>query len=850
MAAERLAGAFWPLWTVAIAALALLMLGLHETAVVEVVWGIAVIVLVAAAWSLWRGARTFRLPTRVDALERLDRTLPGRPIAALADTQAIGAGDPASRAVWEAHVARMADRVRAARGVRPDLRLAPRDPYALRYVALVALVVAALFGSVWRVASVGDMASGAGGQALAAGPSWEGWVEPPAHTGKPGLYLADIAGPVLEVPQGSRVTLRLYGEVGALTVAETVSGRTGEVTPATAPAQDFDVTQDGTIAISGRGGRSWEVRVAPDTAPTVTLDAPMERVAGGEFRQPFSATDDYGVVAGRATVALDLDRVDRRYGLAAEPDARDPIAVDLPMPISGSRTAFDEVLIENFSQHPWANLPVTLTFDVTDATGQSGTSGPIAAELLGLRFFDPLAKAVIEQRRDLLWSRDNAGRVAQILRAVSWTPEDIFRSQTLYLRLRVAIRRLEAGLDVTPLTAERQDEIAQALWDIAQELEYGDMADALERLRRAQDRLSEAMKDGASDDEIASLMEELREAMQDYMQQLAEDAQRQEDQQQAQGETQEVSPDQLQEMMDRIQELMEQGRMAEAQALLDQLQQMMENMQVTQGQGGEGGQPSPGQQAMDDLQETLRDQQGLSDEAFRDLQEQFNPGGQEGDGSEGQQGEGQPGQGQQGQGQQGQGRQGQGQQPGQPGQQPGQGQQQGQGNQPGGNPGQAQTLADRQQALEDELRRQQQGLPGAGTAEGDAARDALGRAGEAMRQAEDALRGGDYAEALDRQSDAMEALREGIRNLAEAEQQQPGGQGQAATSGDPSGTQRDPLGREAGNAGRAGSDEQLLQGEDVYRRAEELRDEIQRRSGDRARPEPERDYLDRLLDRF
>jgi hypothetical protein len=41
-----------------------------------------------------------------------------------------------------------------------------------------------------------------------------------------------------------------------------------------------------------------------------------------------------------------------------------------------------------------------------------------------------------------------------------------------------------------------------------------------------------------------------------------------------------------------------------------------------------------------------------------------------------------------------------------------------------------------------------------------------------------------------------------------------------------------------------------LQGDDVYRRAQDLLDEIRRRQGDQARPESERDYLKRLLDLF
>ena len=74
------------------------------------------------------GLRRFRRPTRPEAEARVDSRLPGRPIAALRDTLAIGEGDRASRAVWDAHIARMADRSRAARPVEPDLRVSDRDP--------------------------------------------------------------------------------------------------------------------------------------------------------------------------------------------------------------------------------------------------------------------------------------------------------------------------------------------------------------------------------------------------------------------------------------------------------------------------------------------------------------------------------------------------------------------------------------------------------------------------------------------------------------------------------------------------------------------------------------------------
>ncbi len=821
MLAEQVLRAFWPFLSVLMLVLGLLMLGVQDMVGVETVWIAGGLTALALFASLIWGARRFYLPTRAQALVRLDETLPGRPIQALMDDQAIGAMDPDSVALWRAHQVRMAARAAQAGPVRPDLDLTPRDPYGLRFSAMLVLVVGLLFGSFWRIGSVAEMAPGAA--VAGQGPSWEGWVEPPRYTGLPTLYLADQPGPALSVPQGSRITLRFYGAVGGHSLTETTSRSGSEA--ATDPEQDFVAEQTGRLSIEGPAGRDWSVQIIADTRPQVDVAAPPTAEAGGQMKLPFAAHDDYGIVSGWALIELDLAAVDRRYGLAAAPDPREAITVPLPMPIAGDRSDFTEDLIEDFSQHPWAHLPVRITLSVQDAADQASDAAVYQTALPARRFFDPLAAAVIEQRRDLLWARANAARVSQVLRAVSHRPQDIFRSETAYLRLRFILRRLETFTEFG-LKPEQQEEIAQALWELALLIEEGTLADALERMRRAQERLTEAMKNGASDEEIADLMQELREATDEYLRQLQRLAQEDQNGQQNQnGETMQMTQDDLQRMMDRIQELMEQGRMAEAQQALEEFQQMMENMRVTQGQGQ--GQQSEGQQAMEDLADTLREQQGLSDEAFRDLQEQFNPGAQAGEnqgnqGRSGGQGRGQSHDGQgQGSNQAGEGESGQG------------------------------SLADRQQALRDELRRQEQGLPGAGTPEGDAARDSLGRAGRAMDEAEDALRQQDLAEAIDRQSEAMEALREGMRSLGEAmaqnQQNQPG---QGTQEGDMQANNRDPLGRNPGAAGSISTDENLLQGEDVYRRARELLDEIRRRTGETDRPRIELEYLKRLLERF
>ena len=860
--AERVTRAFWPVWTVLFIVLAPLIMGWQDFAPLEVVWGYGVVALLALIWTIYRGVRALHWPSEAEAVARVDARLPGRPIAALNDVQAIGAGDAASVAVWNAHLKRMEARTYDAKAVEPDLRVSASDPYGVRFMAVLFLAVALLFGSIWRVGSVAE--AGGGVETLAVGPVWEGWIEPPAYTGKPTLYLADIIANRVQIPKGSFVTLRLYGEVGALSVNETVSGRTDDLGAATDQQQGFEVTQAGTIAIEGEGGASWQILLIEDEPPVVELTGPIEADAQGEMSQPFSARDDYGVMAGTATLQLNLTAVDRRHGLVIDPDPRENVVLDLPMPFSGDRADFEEMLIDDFSEHPWANLPVTLTLNVEDALGQTGTSVSEPITLPGRRFFQPIARAVIEQRRDILWSKANAPRAAQVLRAVSNRPDDLFPNETTYLRLRFIIRRLENMSDVG-LSDDVQDELALALWELAVQLEEGSLADARARLERAQERLEEAMRNGATDEEIAELMQELREAMNDYMQMLADQMEPsdnngtdQPDQQQN-GET--ITQDELQALMDRIQELMEEGRMAEAMELMEQLNQLMENLQMTEGgEGGEGGPRTPGQQSMEDLAETLRDQQDLTDEAFRDLQEQFNQGQDQGQ----QQGQ-QPGQQQGDQSGQQPGEQGQDGNEGQGGQQQGQGQGQGDNTQGGltdgegqggeGN-GSPQSLADRQQALRDGLNQLRNSLPGLSGDAADNAEQSLERAEGAMDGAEDALRDGDLAEAIDRQAEAMDALRDGLRNLGQAlaeNQMDDLEQGQGTQTGNAEGRpepeRRDPLGRQMGNSGQFGTEESMLQ-DDINRRAEELLQELRERSADQERPQLELDYLRRLLERF
>ncbi len=250
----------------------------------------------------------------------------------------------------------------------------------------------------------------------------------------------------------------------------------------------------------------------------------------------------------------------------------------------------------------------------------------------------------------------------------------------------------------------------------------------------------------------------------------------------------------IQAMLQRVQELSQQGRNAEAQALLQQLSQILANLDVQLSQGGQGeGQEGEGDQAMqqsiDELSETMGEQRALRDETRQEQQQQ----------------------------QQGQGGSG--------------------GEQQGGQGGDE--LARRQAQLRQGLAEAQRMADEAGAAPS----NDLNAAGEAMRQAQNALRRGDLEGAEAAQSAALENLREGADALsAELRERGQGGQ-EEGPGGD-----RDPLGRHTGSGN--GDGEGFVPNTADPVRAREIFDEIRRRAQDPNRPEAEREYLRRLLDRF
>lgn len=829
-----------------------------------------------------------RVPTRDEALARIDRggTLKAhRPATSAEDTLALGTTDPAARALWAAHQARAAKAVMDLPVPTPHPNAPGSDPFAFRAAALVAVVASMVVAGVeWRprIAAAFDWRG-----AVAEGPAFrlDGWIDPPVYTRQPPTVLDLAQAPdgaakslSVRVPVNSVVILRAAGrdDVGVVMTGglkdapkpqaegEAEAAPAAGAPPATslpatarAPAggaafeRRLIVAGGGTLQVSvgGRARASLSVEAVPDLAPQVEWSRPPEQTGQGGLTITYKARDDYAV----AQLEGVMEPVDpAAAGRALVPPPRPPLALPAD-PTADQETASSLDLAD----HPWAGARVTMTLIAKDDAGQEGRSEPLVITLPQRTFVNPLAKALVEQRRNLIMDRDQRRMVQTALDALMIAPDTFTPKLGEYLGLSIGAQRLRAAR-----TDDELRDVAQYLWEMAVRLEDGDLSAAERELRAAEQALREAIERGASEDEIRRLMQQFRQAMNNMLRELAERAQR--NQQNAENQQNEpnqrnqvqrtITPQDLNRMLDRIEEMMRNGQTAEAQRMLEQLRQMMENMQTAR--PGRNQRQQEMEQSLNELDEMTRDQQDLRDETF-----QNQPPGQR-DQMRRQQ---QQRQNQFGQGQQNRQRQQQGQrQRGQQGQQGEQGEgengeQQAEGQQPGQGPGQG--LAQRQQQLRERLealrrRMQERGQQG-GSQE-------LGEAEDAMRQAERGLGQGDGQGALEGQGRALDALRRGGEQMARDMQPGEGGEGEGQANGpdnsdgsDQPGSrqaergqdQNDPLGRPTRNprandnarfdrqGGRSGSEIRI----------DEVIQELRRRLGDPNRAREELDYFERLL---
>jgi uncharacterized protein (TIGR02302 family) len=819
--------------------------------------------LIASFWYV----ATIRLPTRRDALARLDKSLTDghRPASAIEDSLAVGSSDPVSQALWKLHVERQSRQVAGLKVAAPHPLMAGRDKFALRAVPLLAAITALFVAGDEAGRRLNAAFDWRGPAAVAPSIRIDAWIDPPAYTRLPPILIdfakleqGKLASPNFSAPEKSTIVVRIAGKTamdvattGRLDLMPPAEAKDAKPAGADAPAvleKRYTLAGNGTLRLTGSGAPSGTLHLnaIADQPPQISFVEPPKPVTGaqsGGLGISYRAKDDYGVASTEVLIS--------RTGPASTGRSLvEPPKQSLAVPSSPAGEEEMKSTVD-FSAHPWAGAKVRMTLVARDDAGQEGRSEPVEVTLPQRTFTKPLAKALVEQRRKLVMDVEDRRKVQLAMDALMIEPELFMKETGVYLGMRMINERLRGSTSDDQLR-----EVAELMWAMALQLEDGDMSDAERALRAAQENLQQALERGASEEEIKKLTEEMRRAMDRFMRQLAEQMQRQQqngDQNMANipENFRTVTPRDLQNMLDRIEELSKRGDMAEAQRLMEQLNQMLNNLQMAR-----PGQQDPRQremnQALGELDKMTREQQQLRDETYQQEQQRQNrtqrgqrPGQQQA----------RPGQRQQGQ--QGQRQRGQ-QQPGEQGE--GEEGENGEGQQGQNGQGQGQSLAQRQQALRERLQDLQRRMRGMGAPQ----QGELGEAEDAMGEAQGQLGQGQGESALDSQGRALEALRKGGQNLAQQMQQgQPGeggepgenayGEPDGQPAGRPSAQQRgreDPLGRPQrqrdwadGRVRVPGADESATQ------RARRILEELRRRLGDPSRPSEELDYLERLLRR-
>jgi len=565
----------------------------------------------AAGHYLYRNFQNFRGPTWQEGARRVERdsTLAHRPITEQNDLLVAGAGDTYAEALWRAHMRAMLARIGKLRVALPSPQLAKRDPYAIRFVILLALIAGVIVaGSDWknRLAFALSPAAGSG----SASATVDAWINPPAYTGLPPIYLkagAQNSG-VIRVPVNSELVVRVHRSgVTPDIVLTPASGHRPKVSAnGDEYATNTILRADENIYVraGGRALGNWRTQIIPDEAPHIVFAQPPSKTEHDAVKLSFSAADDYGVVSARALIKpLKGSRV---------------LAVDLP--IDASAKTIKQTVYRDLTENPLAGLDVTITLEAKDGAGQTAHSKPMRFTLPARVFTNPLARALIEQRQNLAAGKAHAKPVTlATLNALTIAPDKFYSDQTkLYLVLRSTywmLHEARTGQDI----ARVQD----LLWQTAMALEGNGAINAAAELRRTAEALAQAMQQGAPQSVIDALMQRYNQALQRYLQAMAKNAQA------SNGPpppgTKVITSDDIEKMMKLIQQLAQSGSRDAAAKMLAMLQSLLENMQMSGGSGG-GGQ---GDKAMSDAIQGLSDLMGrqrqLMDKTYREGQDAGDP---------------------------------------------------------------------------------------------------------------------------------------------------------------------------------------------------------------------------------
>ncbi len=405
LAWERIWPALLPLFGVVALFLSISWLGLWPLFSETTRWVTLVVLAIAVLAALIPLGR-IALPTSADVDRRIEgrSALAHRPVTAQTDTlSATAPDDPFAAALWREHRARMAGKLGQLSAGMPQPDVARRDPFALRALVVLVLFIAAVAGYGQYGERIGDAFRNHTIAEAVAGGRIDAWITPPAYTNRPPVYLdlasAQASGAPItnRVPQGSVLVVRAL-DVDTPTLERDENGLARQIAPQEGAVPTFETVPEAGRALTLRSGTSaiatFAFNIIPDDAPTIAFVETPQGSNRGALEFAYSVTDDYGVISAKATIA----------SLEVPAETAIPLveAPDIPLPLPRRRAKEGESKTSrDLTAHAWAGGRVAMTLTATDDAGQTGDSKAVEFILPERVFTQPLARAIVFERRRL-----------------------------------------------------------------------------------------------------------------------------------------------------------------------------------------------------------------------------------------------------------------------------------------------------------------------------------------------------------------------------------------------------------------------------------------------------------------
>ena len=284
-------------------------------------------------------------------------------------------------------------------------------------------------------------------------------MTPPDYTGLPPQLLpAGVNKAPIAVPVGSVLLAQVHGEGAVPRLVRPDRNRDFDRIDESNFKAQATLTKSGKLAV-WQGSTvlgSWPITIVPDLPPTIAMIAGPPETEHGALRLEYRATDDYGVEAVRAVMVLtDNPKAPR-------------LVLDLALPGLHLKEAHGVELQRSDRQSLGGPAGENRSSRRATRSARRAPARTVTYTLPERIFHNPVARAIIEQRKQLTIHPDDRQTVAEALSDLSLRPGRFDGDIVVFMALRTAQARLQINRDPETIA-----DVQKLLWQTALRIEDG-----------------------------------------------------------------------------------------------------------------------------------------------------------------------------------------------------------------------------------------------------------------------------------------------------------------------------------------------------------------------------------------